>query len=106
MASAPKQKNPRVPVFNPAAQNTANLLNKIIDEKGENAWLAYAALTRLSVIWAQPNVPVKITADYYESTGRIDISKNSQIIQDFVIIMSKLFPSGEGLPEQEGCTPL
>lgn len=78
-------KNPKVPTFNSTAAATAQKLREIIDAGGEQAPLAYGALTRLSVLWAQNN----------------GVTDRSQVllVGNLITIMGKLFPNGEGLPE-------
>jgi len=97
----PRVKNPRVPVFPPAAQATYDLLNDIVTNDADNdrRCLAYGLMTRLCVLWVpgveRLDVVVKATLDPL----MFDLSENSQIIQDVMRIMTVLFPDGEGLPE-------
>lgn len=86
MAIVPvNNKNPKVPVFPDAANRTAQMLLEIIDVHDEMSPVAYAALSRLCVLWA-PGI-----LDGYKD-GNVAI-----VINDLVGLMAKLFPCGEGL---------
>ncbi len=86
-------KNPRVPTMPANAQALAQKLREIIDAGGEQSPLAYGALSRLCVMW----VPGALQED---SLGG---GQMSEVFNEVLAIMFKLFPDGEGLPPQEGC---
>jgi hypothetical protein len=89
-------KNPRVPTFPPAAEATAQKLREIIDAGGEKATIAYAALSRLCVLW----VPGAL-----DSTP-LGGGQHAAVVNALLDDMLELFPNGVGLPEPEGCKPL
>jgi hypothetical protein len=86
MATEPK--NPRVPVLPVNAEATAQQLLRIIDAGSEQSPLAYAALTRLCVMWV-PNA--------------LNAAQSMIVVNDLIGLMFQLFPGGEGLPPTEGC---
>lgn len=81
------KKNPKVPTFPPAAQATAQKLREIIDAGGEQATLAYGALSRLSVLWT-------------EGAIKTDSQRNA-VVFNLLNSMFLLFPNGEGLPDPD-----
>ena len=84
-------KNPKVPTFPPAAEATAQKLREIIDAGGPQSPLAYAALSRLCVIWT----PGALAYDEQGLGG----GQFGQVVNDLIGIMAQLFPDGEGLPD-------
>lgn len=80
-------KNPKVPTFPPAAEATAQKLREIIDAGGEQASMAYGALSRLSVLWTEGAVKGE--------------SERVEIVHDLLKLMMQLFPNGEGLPDPD-----
>lgn len=112
-------KNPRVPIFPPQTVPLVNLLNKILDEElnGDQVKrsLAMGILTRLCVLYAPPIMRERfnVVADlieYHEEKpdeARARLSPgNSPITNELIVLMDKLFPNGEGLPEPVGAGPL
>ena len=111
-------KNPRVPIFPPQTVPLVNLLNQIIDNPEtvqERRGLAYGVLSRLCVLWAPPIMRERFTVEAelvsYEETDPAKATArlspgNGDMVNGLVTMMSKLFPDGHGLPEQEGCGPL
>ena len=87
-------KNPRVPVFPPAAQATAQKLLEIIDGGDVMATTAYAAYCRLCVMW----VPGALTSDASNLGG----GQMGQVVNDLIGLMAILFPGGDGLPDADG----
>lgn len=81
-----RQKDPKVPTFPETAHATAQKLHGIIDAHGPQAPLAYAALSRLSVLWTNDVEPVNKTA----------------MVNRLVSILSELFPDSEGLETRDG----
>lgn len=82
-------KNPKVPAFPQHAATTAQKLREIIDAGGEQVPLAYAALSRLCVLWT----PGALVANGLAG-GQFGV-----VVNDLVGIMSILFPDGEGMPD-------
>jgi len=97
-------RGPRVPVYPPAAAQLAQELSRIIDAGGEQATVAYAILSRLAILWAAENPETKVIAGYCFKHEKLDLSKNSQVIQGIIKLMSTLFPNGEGLPDADDCS--
>ena len=96
--------NPRVPTFPPPAAALAQKLREIIDANGEQATLAYAALSRLCVLWSTPREsPLKVVAEYSQTQQTVDLTGNPPIVRDLMRLMMQLFPEGEGLPPE--CDP-
>ena len=83
-------KNPRVPIFPPDAQALAQKLREIIDAGGEQSPLAYAALSRLCVMW----VPGAL------HDAGLGAGQYGQVVNELIDLMFELFPNGEGLPER------
>lgn len=100
-------KNPKIPTFPPAAQALAQQLREIIDAGGEQHHMAYAALTRLCVLWVQPGphtVQVELTSFHEDepcaARGRMS-SNNPQLVNDLMGLLVELFPDGP--PGAHGC---
>ena len=96
-------KNPKVPIFPPEVARLVNKLNDIIDtdvDPERKSW-AYGLLTRVCVIWTPPfqvDWP-KVTVDYVQETGLLHF--DNELLRDTAMLMSFLFPDGNGLPTQE-----
>lgn len=112
-------KNPRVPIFPPHVVPLVNHLNEIIDKElngdQDRRALAYGILSRLCVVWAPPIMREKFTVEAelvsYEETDLANArcrlsSNNAPIINELLGLMEKMFPNGEGLPEQVMACPL
>lgn len=73
---AERLKDPKAPVFPAIVQTTAQKLREIIDAGNEQSPLAYAALSRLCVLWT-PN------------TMLVD---KTNMLNEFVRLMTAIFP--------------
>lgn len=86
-----QKKNPRVPTFPPSAAALAQKLSGIIDAGGEHATTAYAALTRLCVMWT-PGALVG---------SDMGGGNYAEVVNFLLHDMFILFPDGEGLQEDK-----
>lgn len=86
----PTHKNPKIPVLPVAAQATYDVLTRIIDAGGEKATTAYAALSRLCVLWT----PGALANDDAGLGG----GQMGEVVNDLLGLMFQLFPDGDGLP--------
>lgn len=71
-----RQKHPKVPTFPPIVEGTAQKLREIIDAGNEQSPLAYAALSRLCVLWTPNTVPCD----------------KHVMVNELIVLMLKLFP--------------
>lgn len=83
----PLPKEPRIPTFPASAQAAAQKLREIINAGDERLPLAYASLSRLSVLWT-PRTPAPASA----GAGQF-----GTVVNEFVAMMGELFPDEEGL---------
>lgn len=81
---APKQ--PKQPNMPASAQETAQKLHRIIDEGGERAkTMAYAALSRLCVLWAPEAFP--------EEQNPLGGGNFGIVTNELLVLMFELFPN-------------
>jgi hypothetical protein len=86
-------KNPRVPTFPPAPERLAQKLREIIDVGNGQSLLAYAALSRLCVMWTPNAIPT-------DASG-LGGGQYAQVVNEMLGLMHQLFPGGEGLPTDD-----